>query len=202
MNKTKKKIIEATMALFNKNGVGAVRLEDIAKKVKISKGNLNYHFRTKKDLTIGVLEYMGEEQKKRGVKRQALLEKNNWVDTTLWHLEFHVGYIFFYRDLVALITVYPEAKKLYEKQIEIVYNFTMSAIDISIERGEMVPERHKGHYNFCAKSLWAHNQIWLFERAIFGSKKIKMEDAANDTLEILFHDFTEKGKNKYSLFKR
>ena len=58
MKKTQKKIVNTAIDLFNKRGVGNVRLQDIAEQAEISQGNISYHYKTKKDLMEAVLSYM------------------------------------------------------------------------------------------------------------------------------------------------
>ena len=63
MKKTQEKILKNAIKLFNKNGVGNVRLQDIAKKSGVSAGNLSYHYKLKKDLIKSVLDYMSQSSK-------------------------------------------------------------------------------------------------------------------------------------------
>ena len=74
MKKTQEKIIIATVDLFNKNGVSNVRLQDIAKEVGISPGNLTYHYKTKKDLLGAVLLDMTNKQQVVRSTNEALVE--------------------------------------------------------------------------------------------------------------------------------
>jgi AcrR family transcriptional regulator len=47
---TRRRILDASRQLFNKNGYAATTLAEIAAAVGIAEGNLWYHFRTKRDL--------------------------------------------------------------------------------------------------------------------------------------------------------
>ncbi len=48
---TKQKILEASLQLFNQNGISNVRLQQIADEAGISVGNLAYHFNNKEAIT-------------------------------------------------------------------------------------------------------------------------------------------------------
>mgnify|MGYP001945006752 CR=1 FL=1 len=74
MKKTQKKILMSAIQLFNKRGVGNVRLQDTAKKAGISAGNLYYHYKSKRDLMEAVLKYMTKELKKTRSANMAFLE--------------------------------------------------------------------------------------------------------------------------------
>ncbi len=54
MNKTKQKIIDKSLALFNDNGFSNISQRTISDHLKISPGNLTYHFKKKDD----ILEYL------------------------------------------------------------------------------------------------------------------------------------------------
>ncbi len=50
MKKTKRKILDAALVLFNEQGVSDTTLRNIAQHIGISQGNLNYHYRLKEDI--------------------------------------------------------------------------------------------------------------------------------------------------------
>jgi AcrR family transcriptional regulator len=54
--RTRDKILQAALALFNESGENNVSLAQIAAELDISEGNLWYHFRTKRDLIAALLE--------------------------------------------------------------------------------------------------------------------------------------------------
>ena len=61
MSKTKKKIIEATISLFNEHGFANVSLPHISDKLEISLGNLTYHFPKKDQLIDSIYQLFQEE---------------------------------------------------------------------------------------------------------------------------------------------
>jgi hypothetical protein len=58
--KTRDRILETALALFNKDGFAKVTTARIAAEVGISEGNLWYHFRTKRDLVVALWEQLAE----------------------------------------------------------------------------------------------------------------------------------------------
>ena len=48
--KTKEKIINTAVELFNNHGTKSITTNHIAKKIEISPGNLYYHFKNKLDI--------------------------------------------------------------------------------------------------------------------------------------------------------
>jgi AcrR family transcriptional regulator len=49
---TRERIIQRSIALFNKRGLQHVAIDHIATDLKISPGNLTYHFKRKRDLIL------------------------------------------------------------------------------------------------------------------------------------------------------
>ena len=58
---TKEKILNASIRLFNENGLANVRLQQIASEIGISVGNLAYHFRNKEAILEAVAENLDVE---------------------------------------------------------------------------------------------------------------------------------------------
>ena len=93
MKKTQENILIYAIHFFNKKGVGNVRLQEIAKKVDISTGNLAYYYPQKKDLIEGVLAYMTTAWKENSSQNMAYIERNDYVAT------IQIRHRFFYRDI-------------------------------------------------------------------------------------------------------
>lgn len=55
MRETRQEILDAARRLFNQRGYNGVSLQDIAKAVGISKGNLSYHFQKKEGIVEALL---------------------------------------------------------------------------------------------------------------------------------------------------
>lgn len=114
MNKrdTKSQIIETAIELFNQRGTQAVSTNHIAEAMKISPGNLYYHFKNKQEIIRAVLERMiglfdggwTAHPKPSLANLQDMLSRSFFL---LWE------YRFFQRELIALLQADPELKKRY-----------------------------------------------------------------------------------------
>src|SRR5438552_44335 len=58
---SKAKILETARELFYRNGYLATSVDDIIEAARVSKSNFYYHFKSKEDLGIAVLELRREE---------------------------------------------------------------------------------------------------------------------------------------------
>ncbi len=201
MKKTQEKIIIATVDLFNKAGVSNVRLQDIAKEVGISPGNLTYHYKTKKDLLVAVLSEMTDQQKAGRNTNLAFVESNDIISILTNYLSFQIQHRFFYRDILEIIKLVPEAKGLLDHHIQNVIEFSKNAIYLSIGKGYMKAEPHEGHYEIFSKNSWAILHSWLREREVFGEEKVSLYHAILAVLELHYFYLTEEGLLRYAALK-
>ncbi|MGV6853032.1 MAG: TetR/AcrR family transcriptional regulator [bacterium] len=97
---TRKLILEASLLLFNEEGLSRVSTNHIADEVDISPGNLYYHFKNKEDIVSQLFEELNQ-------KLSPLLDHSDQQNLTaedMWlyiHLIFEAiwSYRFFYRSL-------------------------------------------------------------------------------------------------------
>ena len=201
LKKTREKILKNAIKLFNKQGVSNVRLQDIAKEAGISAGNLSYHYKLKKDLIEAVLDYMVQSSKEMSGQNMAHVEKNDYTAVIKNYLSFQIHHRFFYRDILEISSFAPNAKKLFEQQMEQVINFTKNGMYLAIGKGFIKPEPHDGHYHFFAKNTWAILNSWLVEREILGEKKVSMHQVMLAIWEFHYPYFTEKGLEVFEELK-
>ena len=128
MKKTQEKILNNAIRLFNRKGVSNVRLQDIAANAGISAGNLSYRYKTKKDLMEAVLEFMAIAFKAMSSKNMAFVEQDDYLSVVKNYLRFQIGHRFFYRDILEIISLVPEAKTMFEKQMQQVLSFTKNGM--------------------------------------------------------------------------
>jgi len=201
MKKTQLKIVKTAIRLFNRGGVANVRVQDIAVAAGISPGNLTYHYKTKKDLMIAVLQYMKELQKEL-FPYQSIVEAPSWLDLVQTYLRFQIQFRFFYRDILEIANLVPESKIQYQKQIESVINFNRNGIYMSVGKGYMRPEDHDKQYQTLATHSWAILNAWLTVREVLGEEVANINHGIYGLLELNYPYLTEKGKKHYNDIKQ
>lgn len=201
MKKTPKMILDNARLLFNREGVNNVRLLDIAKHTDISPGNLSYHFKTKKDLIQALLKQLQTASKDMRTVHMGYLEHEDYLSITRSFLRFQIGYRYFYRDILDLISLDPEAKKIYEAQMNQVISFTKNGMYLAVGKGLWSPEVHDESFHYFAKNIWAILNSWLIEREVLGEEKVSMEEVMTAIWEFHYPYFTEKGKEVYKRLK-
>ena len=193
MKKTPKKILENARILFNTQGVSNVRLQDIAKKSGISPGNLSYHYSTKKDLMSAVLAMLQEATIEMRASNMHSLETEDYLGVVKNYLRFQIGHRFFYRDILDITSLVPEAKDVYEQLMNQVINFTKNGMYLALGKGLLKPEPNDGSFHFFAKNIWAILNSWLIEREVLGKEQVGMDEIMLAIWEYHYPYLTENG---------
>jgi len=101
---TKEKIIQKALDVFNANGTANVSLNSLAEEIGVSAGNLQYHYRNKKEIIRAILESMYKDW---NLVYQEMVVPSFTMDTLRYILEINFKlvwkYRFFYRELNALL---------------------------------------------------------------------------------------------------
>lgn len=107
--KTRDRILEVSLLLFNEEGESGLSSVDIANALEISPGNLYYHFKGKDAIIRALYERFEEEMRVilRGSKGGLASVEDNWVYIYIL-LEEIYDFRFFYRDLAGLLARYPD----------------------------------------------------------------------------------------------
>ncbi|MAG76941.1 MAG: TetR family transcriptional regulator [Colwelliaceae bacterium] len=137
--KTRDKIIQASIELFNENGERNVTTNHIAAHLGISPGNLYYHFRNKEDIILSIYEEYA---------RNLLLETFPQVSPDVPPLDAIIHYMdavfqamsrfrFFYANLPVLLSKNP---LLREKYVEVQHFISERVSDmmISLRDADMI----------------------------------------------------------------
>lgn len=113
---TKDRIIDAAVGLFNASGVGAVTTNHIAAHLEMSPGNLYYHFKNKEEIIRSAFVRMNAEADaiwSGDAKDNTLLQR-----IVVANLELYTRYLFFARELPALLRADAELATSYRAVAE------------------------------------------------------------------------------------
>lgn len=194
MKESKKKIIQTAIELFNQNGVGNVRVHDIAQAANISPGNLTYHFPTKRALMEAVYIYMKSCLEEFTLENTQSDFVTDALEKTRDYLKFQVEFRFFYRDTLEIIKLYPDIRQAYKKRIQNVIDFNRKLLDMGLQKGFIQAESHPGQYDMLARNAWAILNSWLIEQEIMGTDIL---EGVRASLELHYPYFTPKGQTFY-----
>ncbi|OEU50763.1 MAG: TetR family transcriptional regulator [Desulfobulbaceae bacterium S3730MH12] len=161
--KTRDKIIDIAVQLFNEHGTKAISTNHIAAAAGISPGNLYYHFRNKEDIIRAIFEQMDAY----GVEQYQII-LDNYPPGTIEALErtfimiqeYNWQYRFFKRELTALImndTLLKERFHATNNQMKDMIRFT---IDGGISNGSIKP-MSVGNKEHFVDAIWLVALFWL-----------------------------------------
>ncbi|MCF0124447.1 MAG: TetR/AcrR family transcriptional regulator [Clostridia bacterium] len=101
MNKTKRKIFEASMKLFAEKGYDATSIEEITATVGVAKGTLYYHFSSKEEIfNFLVIEGINLLQNSVDIKIEKL---PNYIDKLKAIILIQIKVVEKYEDLVTIL---------------------------------------------------------------------------------------------------
>ena len=161
--KTRDRIINTAIQLFNEQGTKAISTNHIAATIGISPGNLYYHFRNKEDIIRAIFEQMDAY----GVEQyQVILDTYSpgtliaLEHTFIMIQEYNWRYRFFKRELTTLIMNDNLLKQRFHatnKQMQDMIRFT---IDGGIANGSIkyMDDATKEHF---VDAIWLVALFWL-----------------------------------------
>ncbi len=160
MNQTKQKILSRSRGLFNDLGTTNVSLRNIADDMKISVGNLQYHFKKREDITEALYFQLVEEMNTIMLDPTANLLQSV-LDVSSNMISKLYEYRFFFLDFVALTRKNQTIKQHYSelsKQRE--YQF-MNMVDVMIQNSLFREERLKNEYLGLFKRIELMTNFWF-----------------------------------------
>lgn len=170
--KTRDKIINTAIRLFNEQGTKAISTNHIATATGISPGNLYYHFRNKEDIIRAIFEQMDEY----GVEQYQLI-LNKYPPGTMEALEhtfimiqkYNWRYRFFKRELTALIMNDPLLKQRFHTTNSQMRDIIRYTIDGGITNGS-IKSMSAGEKEHFIDAIWLVALFWLNYLEIGGEK--------------------------------
>lgn len=202
MSSTRIKIVESSILLFNKKGLANVRLQDIAEYNNISPGNLTYHFKTKKDLMDYIIYYMIRKLVEIEATQRESLKQMSLYNILRNNLVFLFNYRFFFRDILEIINLVPNAKSVFKDVNKINEKFSIEYINISIKNGYMKKEAFDGQYKTFAKNNWAIVSSSLTTWEVLDDSKNKYRKIFDEIMGHFYPYLTKKGVDRYNKKKK
>ena len=202
MSSTRIKIVESSILLFNKKGLANVRLQDIAEYNNISPGNLTYHFKTKKDLMDYIIYYMIRKLVEIEATQRESLKQMSLYNILRNNLVFSFNYRFFFRDILEIINLVPNAKSVFKDVNKLNEKFSIEYINISIKNGYMKKEAYDGQYKIFAKNNWAIVSSSLTTWEVLDDSKNKYRKIFDEIMGHFYPYLTKKGVDRYNKKKK
>ncbi len=163
--KTRDRILETALALFNEEGEAQVSTVDIAGVMEISPGNLYYHFRGKEAIIEALFDNFEEEMRlvlTAPINRPLAIE-DNWVFVYIVFEEIN-DFRFFYYALSSILERCPDLRPRMTRLLKLKQE-TANAVLKTLEKEKLVAFG-KGEREALAMRLAAHLTFWLQYRGL------------------------------------
>ncbi len=158
--KTRDRILQTSLALFNQEGEAQVSTVDIAAVMGISPGNLYYHFRGKEVIIEALFDDFEEEMRQvlsAPIKRPLDIE-DNWIFVYILFEEIN-DFRFFYYGLASVLERCPNLRPRFARLLKLKQD-TVDAILTALEKGGLITFG-PGEQDALATRLAAHLTFWL-----------------------------------------
>lgn len=201
MAKTKERILDTALQLFNERGLAAVTLRTIANEMGISQGNLNYHYKTRQDIVEGLYHRLVVQMstivaaagQSMPSDLAAIFEQSKEIMGAFYN------YRFLMLDFVQIMRVHPSIHAHYQELTQLRAQQFATIFEQWTQAGIMLPEVYVGQY----KALYQRQQImgdyWL-SAAITTHTTLSNQmigQYCNLIFQALYPYLTEKGQAEF-----
>jgi AcrR family transcriptional regulator len=191
---TKQKILDASLQLFNDNGINNVRLQQIADEIGISVGNLAYHYNNKEAITESLIANVITELQEL-LKQYGKYESLNDMD--FFFKEFYrlcTQYRFFNFDILEIKRNFPASYELLQP--------LFNKVKLQLERRfELLIQQRLLQKETNSKNMAANT--WLFMFFIPAEGQLNGKNATSENFyrrrlwDYITLHFTAKGSTEF-----
>lgn len=157
---TKQKILNASIQLFNENGMANVRLQQIANEIGISVGNLAYHYRNKEAIVEAINEDLYEESTTILSSYRIFPNLIDFDHQLGKYYDFIQRYPFYFFDLIEIKRHYPEVHAKKQVHVAKMIQQIRKRFDFNVKRGLIQAEVRPEVYDGVAHTIWVLITFW------------------------------------------
>lgn len=158
---TQLRILQTALELFNEHGTAAISATRIAERSGISKGNLQYHFRNKREIIFAVFQQAIQEMDSGWYRDHLAPSLAHMAAMYVRQLQLILKYRFFYREMADLLRQDPQLRKRFadnrERRIRELEKFMMALQSRGLLRFPPDPRRLRAIIDV----TWIVNENWL-----------------------------------------
>ncbi|SEI00575.1 transcriptional regulator, TetR family [Paenimyroides aquimaris] len=176
MKKSKEKILQKALELFNINGFGNVSIRQIAAELNISHSNLIYHYKTKNDMA----DALHTELLQKAVALNASVKKSeNFIEdlfnSTKTGFEILYDYRFFMIDLNEILKENAPLKSAFLEVEKVRSKMYKDVIEKGIIQGNFRKELYENEYDFFIEQIKIYSDSWITSSQIYHSGSTKKD---------------------------
>lgn len=188
--KTKERILVGALELFNTHAASEVTTNDIARELKMSPGNLYFHYKNKEQIIRELFKRLAQETSqiwKPQTKMAKRSEKIQLIDFIDRNLELYWKYRFFHRELYTLRKKDPELSKLWRAHLKKLSRIMIVLYKHWVRAGYMQPIQSKNEMEFVGELLFVSSNSFMqfFETVDRGPNQRTVEKAKRHIMRML-----------------
>lgn len=195
--KTRDKILETSLHLFNIHGIDPVTVRHVAKEMGISHGNLCYHFPKKEDiiqqLYLNLVAELDTEIHQLQLQSPQLKLILTSIQTTF---AIQYKYKFILIDFVGIMRNIPVIRMHFRELFVRRQQEFSALIQYMIKAGYFREEQYTGQYGQFITSFYLIGDFWIAEAEILfeGTDEAKLEHYTQLAVSLVFPYLTDKGQ--------
>lgn len=162
--KTKERILIGALNLFNANAASEVTTNDIARDLKMSPGNLYFHYKNKEQIVRELFKRLALETTSLWQPQTKAARKNeelHLVDFIDKNLELYWKYRFFHRELYTLRKKDPELSKLWRSHLKKLGRIMIVLHKHWVRRGYMNQNMSRQEMEFVGELLFVASNSFM-----------------------------------------
>ena len=200
MISTKDKILAASRLLFNEKSFSSVTIRMIAASLKMSSGNLNYHFKKREEILESLYFEMANEFDQRLLGFSEIEFSINQLKTEIkLTMKRMIDYQFFWTDLYNIINANENIKTHFHEVYATRYKNYMLLFEQLQNNKIIKPSILKWEFENLSEQMIIYNNTWLYSTVLYGGNVTKniIDEKANTMVRILYPYLTEKGREEF-----
>lgn len=161
--KTKERILLGSLQLFNAHGATEVTTNDISKELKMSPGNLYFHYKNKEQIIREIFKKMAAETATVWKPETKLAKKKqiHLIEFIDKNLLLYWKYRFFHRELYTLRRKDAELAKLWKTHLKKTSLLLIILYKHWLKSGYMNPIQSKGEMEFVGEMLFVSSNSFM-----------------------------------------
>ncbi len=162
--KTKDRILLGALELFNTHAASEVTTNNIARELKMSPGNLYFHFKNKEQIIRELFKSLAQETSQIWKPQTKLAKKNEKIELVDFidkNLELYWKYRFFHRELYTLRKKDPELSKLWRIHLVKLSRIMSILYKNWVRAGYMQPIQSKNEMEFVGELLFVSSNSFM-----------------------------------------
>ena len=196
--KTKEKILQVAVQMFNEQGVQTITSRHIAVEMGISNGNLGYHYKTKEALLMAIYKQMRNEMSDPYLSRKEYSTALEHFHHLLIQLEtFQLKYRFFSLDVLEISRSFPKISKLLTKTLELRKQQMAELFEDFVKKGYL-EKNQATEYGRLQHTIRIIITFWLSQQVVLHNFKFTENgEMTRHIWEILLPYLTGAGQKEY-----